>query len=101
MDEFEVIVIMNEAKIRLSKDKNKDTNNNLFIKKYLEHRDCFFKIDKSMAQKILLSVGVNKEQIDIVYEKLTCKSMFYNLLNKGIINENDKGLVINYTKKGV
>ena len=101
MDEFEVIVIMNEAKIRLLKDKNKDTSNNLLIKKYLEHKNCFFKMDKFIAQKILLAVGVNKEQIDNVYEKLICRSMFYDLLNKGLIDQNDKELVINYTKNGV
>ena len=101
MDEFEVIVIMNEAKIRSLKDKNENYNNNLLIKKYLKHRNCFFKINKSMAQKILLTVGVNKEQIDNVYEKLTCKSVFFDLLNKGVINENDQELVINYSKNGV
>ena len=96
MDEFKVIVVMNEAMLKLLKDKNNNYEENLKIKKILEDETIFFKIDKLKAQKILQNVGVRQENIEDVYKKLTSPSVFYDLLNKGKININDNNLVVKY-----
>ena len=96
MDEFKVIVVMDEAMLKLLKDKNNNYEENLKIKKILEDETIFFKIDKLKAQKILQNVGVRQENIEDVYKKLTSPSVFYDLLNKGKININDNNLVVKY-----
>lgn len=96
MDEFKVIVVMNEAMLKLLKDKNNNYEENLKIKKILEDETIFFKIDKLKAQKILQNVGVRQENIEDVYKKLTSPSVFYDLLNKRKININDNNLVVKY-----
>ena len=96
MDEFKVIVVMNEAMLKLLKDKNNNYEENLKIKKILEDETIFFKIDKLKAQKILQNVGVRQENIEDVYKKLTSPSVFYDVLNKGKININDNNLVVKY-----
>ena len=96
MDEFKVIVIMNEAMLKLLKDKNANNEENLKIKKYLEDEAIFFKIDKLSAYKILQNVGVKQEMIESVYKKLTSQNVFYDLLNKGKINADDNNIIIKY-----
>lgn len=96
VDEFKVIVIMNEAMIKLLKDKNANYEKNLKIKKYLEDETIFFKINKLNAYKILQCVGVKKENIEAVYKKLISPNIFYDLLNKGKININDDSIIIKY-----
>lgn len=96
MDEFKVIVIMNEAMLKTLKDKNANYDENVKIKKYLEDEAFFFKIQKSEAYKILQNVGVRQESLEGVYKKLTSPNMFYNLLNSGKIKSDDTILVIKY-----
>ena len=98
MDEFKVIVVMNEAMLKLLKDKNNNYEENLKIKKILEDETIFFKIDKLEAYKILQNVGVRQENLESVYKKLTSPNMFYDLLNKGKLNINDDNLVVKYNK---
>lgn len=96
MDEFKVIVVMNEAMLKLLKDKNANYEKNLKIKEYLKDKAFFFKIDKLNSYKVLQNVGVKQEQLENVYKKLISPNAFYNLLNRGIINEDDQDLVIKY-----
>ena len=96
MDEFKVIVVMNEAMLKTLKDKNENYDKNLKIKEYLNDEAFFFKIDKLNALKILKCVGVKQDQLENVYEKLTSPNMFYDLINKGKINNNDENLVVKY-----
>lgn len=96
MNEFEVVVIMNEAMLKLLKDKNSNYDDNLKIKKYLEDEAIFFKIKEIQAYKILQKVGVKQEMIENVYKKLTSSNAFYDLLNKGIIKPDDENLIIKY-----
>lgn len=96
MDEFKVINVMNEAMLKLLKDKNADYEENLKIQKYLEDETFFFKINKSEAYKILQSVGIRPESLEEVYKKLTSPNVFYDLLNSGKINADDNDLVIKY-----
>ena len=96
MNEFKVIVIMNEAMLKLLKSKNVNYEKNSKIKEYLEDEAFFFKIDKLNALKILQNVGVKQEQLEEVYRKLTSLDVFYDLINKGKINANDDNLVIKY-----
>lgn len=42
MDEFKVIVVMNEAKIEVLKDKNENYEKNLKIEEYLKDEALFF-----------------------------------------------------------
>lgn len=96
MSEFKVIVVMNEAMLKLLKDKNKDYNVNLKIRKKLEDEALFFKINRIEAIEILKNVGVKQEKIENVYKKLVSPNEFYTLLNRGKININDTKLIIKY-----
>lgn len=96
MSEFKVIVVMNEAMLKLLKDKNKDYNVNLKIRKKLEDEALFFKINRVEAIEILKNVGVKQENIENVYKKLISPNQFYTLLNRGKIDINDTKLIIKY-----
>lgn len=96
MDEFKVIVVMNEAMLRLLKDKNANYEENLKIKKYLEDETIFFKINKSNAYKILQKVGVKSDRLEDVYKKLTSENVYYDLLNKGKLNADDDNVIVKY-----
>ena len=96
MNEFKVIVIMNEATLEILKKKNFDYSLNQKIKKYLKDESCFFKINKQTAYKILKVVGVKQEQIENVYKKLIAPDMYYDLLNKGKISTEDNNIIIKY-----
>ena len=95
MDEFKIIDVMNEAMLKLLKDRNKDFQENLKISEYLKDEAIFFKINKQNAYSILKNVGVKEEQLENVYKKLTSPNVFYKLLNSGKIKENDE-LIIKY-----
>lgn len=96
MDEFKVIIVMNEAMLKLLKDKNANYEENLKIQKHLEDETFFFKITKENAYKLLKSVGVRQESLENVYQKLICPNMFYKLVSAGKINPNDGNLIIKY-----
>lgn len=96
LSEFKVIVVMNEAMLKLLKDKNKDYSVNLKIRKGLEDELLFFKINKKEAVEILKNVGVKQENIENVYKKLISPNEFYTLLNRGKIDINDTNLIIKY-----
>ena len=96
MDEFKVIVVMNEAMLKLLKDKGLKNEENLKISKYLEDETIFFRIDKLQAYKILENVGVKQEKLETVYKKLISPNVFYDLLNKGKIRADDDKLIVKY-----
>ena len=96
MDEFILINVMNEAMLKLLKDKNADYAENLKIQKYLEDESFFFKITQENAYKILKNVGVRNESLEGVYKKLISPNMFYKLVNNSKINPNDASLTIKY-----
>ena len=96
MNEFKVIVVMNEAMIELLKEKNENYERNVKIQQFLEDEAFFFKINKSNAYKVLQEVGVKQERLEKVYEKLISQNVFYDLLHKGKINLTDKNLIIKY-----
>lgn len=96
MDEFKVINVMNEAMLKLLKDKNANYEENLKIRKYLEDETIFFKINKLNAYKILQNVGIRQESLEEVYKKLTSPNVFYDLLNSGKIKADDDNIIIKY-----
>lgn len=96
MNEFKVIQVMNEAKIEILKDKEEKYLLNQKIQEYLKDEAFFFKIDKTNAYKILQEVGVKKDLIEEVYQKLIDQTIFYDLLNKGKIKSNDQSIIIKY-----
>ena len=98
MDEFKVIVVMNETMLELLKEKNKNYEKNLRIQQYLKDEAFFFKIDKVRAYNILECVGVKQKKIEDVYKKLIAPKVFYDMLQQGKIKEDDKKLVIKYKK---
>ncbi len=98
MDEFKVIVVMNEAMLKLLKDKNVNYEKNLKIKKCLEDETIFFRISKLDAYKILQNVGVKQEKLEDVYKKLTSPNVFYGLLNRGKIKSDDDTIIIKYNE---
>jgi len=96
VNEFTIIVVMNEAMLKTLKDKNANYDENVEIKKYLEDEAFFFKINKSEAYKVLQKVGVRQESLEDIYKKLTSPNIFYNLLNQGKIKQDDTNLIIKY-----
>ena len=93
MNEFKVITIMNEAMLKLLKDKNSNYDENMKIRKFLEDETVFFKISKQEAYTILKNVGVKQENLEDVYKKLTSQKMFYDLVNRGKIKKDDKSII--------
>lgn len=96
MDEFKVIVVMNEAMLNLLNQKNANAEKNLKIQEFLQDEAFFFKISKLDAFKILQNVGVKQEQLESTYKKLISSDVFYDLLNRGKIKAEDKNLMIKY-----
>lgn len=96
IDEFKVIAIMNEAMLKTLKDENKNYEENLKVKKYLEDETIFFKINKVTAYQILQKVGVQKEKLEEIYKKLTSPNIFYSFLNNGKIKPNDNSIIVKY-----
>lgn len=95
MDEFIVIKVMNEAMLRLKRDKNEDYSNNEKVKNYLEDEAFFFKISKENAVKVLSLVGVMDDKLEETYQKLIQKSMYDKLIQKGKIKPTDN-LAVKY-----
>ena len=95
MDEFIVIKVMNEAMLKLKKNKNEDCKKNEELKKYLEDEALFFKIKKIYAISILNSVGVAEDKLEETYQKLIKKEMYDKLIKNGKIDSFDN-LVIKY-----
>ena len=96
MDEFKVIVIMNETMLELLKEKNENYEKNLKIQQYLKDEAFFFKIDKSQAYTVLQCAGVKQKQLEEVYKKLVAPKVFYDLIQCGKINEDDENLIVKY-----
>lgn len=96
MNEFKIIIVMNESMLKLLKDKNADYSVNLKIRKKLEDEALFFKINQTEAFEILKNVGVKQKNIENVYKKLISPDEFYTLLNNGKISINEKDLIIKY-----
>ena len=96
MNEFKIIVVMNETMLKTLKDKNANYEENLKIQKYLEDETFFFKISKENAYIILQKVGVREQSLEDVYKKLTSPNVFYDLLNRGKIQTTDDNLIIKY-----
>lgn len=97
MNELRIIDVMNEAMLKVLKEKNADYEKNLMIKNLLKDEAVFFKIDKSKAYEILKNVGVKQEQLENFYKKLISSDVFYDLLNRKIIKKDDKNILIKYT----
>lgn len=95
MDEFKVIAVMNEAMLKLLKDKNANYEKNLKIEEYLKD-EAIFKISKLNALKILQNVGVKQDKLEDTYKKLISSNVFYDLLNRGKIKADDENLIIKY-----
>lgn len=87
---------MNEAKIKLAKEKNKPYDINLQIRKKLKDRAIFYKIDKETAYQILLTVGVAEEMLIETYVKLVNREKYDNLVITGKLNPNDNDIVIRF-----
>lgn len=96
MDKFVVIKVMNEATLRLKMSKNENYEENKKIKEFLEDEALFFKIKKETALKVLISVGVNKDNLEETYQKLIEKNVYNNLIQKGKIDPKDPNLKVKY-----
>lgn len=99
LNEFKVVVVMNEAMIKMLRTKNKDCSANLHIKELLQDEAIFFKIKKPKALEILKNIGIKQDQCENVYKKLISPDIYYDLLYKKQINENDASLLIKYETK--
>ncbi len=98
MNEFKVIEVMNRARIEVLKDKKEDYSLNEKIQKYLKDESFFFRISKEKASKILQVVGIKKESLEEVYQKLIAQEIYYDLLNSGKIEADDESLIVKYKK---
>lgn len=96
MNEFKVIEVMNRAKIEVLKDKKEDYSLNQKIQEYLKDETLFFRINKEKAYKILQTIGVKKELLEEVYKKLINQDVYYDLLNRGKIKDDDESVIVKY-----
>ena len=96
MNEFKVIEVMNRARIEVLKDKKEDYSLNQKIQEYLKDETLFFRINKEKAYKILQTIGVKKELLEEVYNKLINQDVYYDLLNRGKIKDGDESVIVKY-----
>ena len=96
MDKFVVIKVMNEAMLRLKREKNEDCEKNETIKKFMDDEALFFRIKKEAAINVLRCVVVNEEELEKTYQELTNKSTYDSLVRKGKINPNDEKILKKY-----
>lgn len=96
VDTFNVIIIMNEAKIKLAKEKNTSYDTNLQIRELLKDRAYFYKINKEVAYEILRSVGVVEEMLPETYVKLVNREIYDNLVISRKLNPNDSDIIIKF-----
>lgn len=96
MDEFILIKVMNEARQRSLKDKGENTEKNDKIEEFLKDEAFFYKISKQNAFKILICVGVIKEELERVYRKLVCPFVYYKLIRENKLNPKDKAIRIKF-----
>ena len=96
MNEFKVIEVMNRAKIEVLKDKKEDYSLNQKIQEYLKDETLFFRFNKEKAYKILQTIGVKKELLEEVYKKLINQDVYYDLLNRGKIKDDDESVIVKY-----
>ena len=96
VDIFNVLIIMNEAKRKLAKEKNRPYDINLQIRKKLKDRAIFYKIDKEKAYQILLNVGVAEDMLIETYIKLVNREKYDYLVITGKINPNDNDIIIKF-----
>lgn len=96
MNEFKVIEVMNRARIEVLKDKKEDYSLNQKIQEYLKDETLFFRINKEKAYKILQTIGVKKELLEEVYKKLINQDVYYDLLNRGKIKDDDESVIVKY-----
>lgn len=87
---------MNRAKIEVLKDKKEDYSLNQKIQEYLKDETLFFRINKEKAYKILQTIGVKKELLEEVYKKLINQDVYYDLLNRGKIKDDDESVIVKY-----
>ena len=96
MDKFVVRKVMNEAMLRVKREKNEDCEKNETIKKFMDDEALFFRIKKETAINVLRCVGVNEEELEKTYQELTNKSTYDSLVRKGKINPNDEKILKKY-----
>lgn len=96
MTQIELVQTMNDVMINYLKKMNLETTRNEIISKILEDKACFFKISKEDAYIILKDIGINESELEKKYNKLISNKEYYELKQRGIIDENDDELVIKY-----
>ena len=100
VNEFKVIVMMNEAMIKLLNNKKVSCEENLRIRECLSDESFFFRTTRENALSVLKSVGIKPEKIQSVYATLTAPSVYYDLLQSGKIQIDDNSLTIKFKQKG-
>ena len=98
---IEELRLMNETRIRYLKKINKDTYRNQIINKILEDEACFFKMEKEDALILLEDIGISKDNIESIYNDLISKNRYYELEQKGNINNKDKEILIKYEERNI
>ena len=93
---FECINIRNETDIEYKINKQENYSTNIEIRNMLKDKAIFFKITKERAYEIFEKLKIDKDKINMVYEKLISKNCFYDLLYTGEIDINDEDLLIKY-----
>ena len=98
---IEEIRLMNETRIRYLNKINKDTYRNQIINKILEDEACFFKMEKEDTLILLEDIGISKDNIESIYNDLISKNRYYELEQKGNINNKDKEILIKYEERNI
>ncbi len=96
MTQLNELKLINDSNIIYLKKLNRSYKRNEIVKNILNDEACFFKMNKNDAYLILQNIGILKEQIDIIYQKLISSEEFYRLFKAKKIDLNDKDILIKY-----
>ena len=93
---FDEVKLLNKTQMIYLQSIGRNNKINCIIDEVLKDEACFFKMDKSVAIRLLQNLNLSKERIDELYTELISKDLFMDLYNKKIIDINDNKLVIKY-----
>jgi hypothetical protein len=96
MEEFQALIIMNKAMLKLKKKKGMNYLKNLQIEDCLEDQGFFFKVPKEVAFDILREIGIDEEALEETYNEVISRDFWQYLVNSKILNSEDQNLAIKY-----
>ena len=96
MNKIDELRIINDSNMLYLKRLNLDYTRNTILKNILDDDACFFKMSKEDAYSVLKDLNIVDDELEKTYQELISNKEFNKLVSNGIINIDDKELVIYY-----